>query len=93
MDSGAAAACLLARVPGVVIALVVATAILGIAAASGPLFLSSVGSATLTQQITDSCPERSLPGVSNPAVNDPNFLGPAAQCRRPRCRCSGWCGT
>ncbi len=66
---------LLARVPGVVIALVVATAILGIAAASGPLFLSSVGSATLTQQITDSCPERSLPGVSNPAVNDPNFLG------------------
>lgn len=66
---------LLARTPSVVVALVVATAILGIAAASGPLFLSSVGSATLTQQIDDACVEDPRPGVSNPEVNDPNVLG------------------
>lgn len=56
--------------PGVVLALVVATAIRRVAAASGPLFLSSVGSAPLGRQIASGCSERALPTVSNPAVND-----------------------
>lgn len=61
---------LLVRAPGVVVALVLATAVLGVAAASGPLFLSSVGSATLTQQADAACVETSRPGLSNPAAND-----------------------
>lgn len=61
---------LLRRAPGVVVALVVATAILGVAAASGPLFLSSAGSATLTRAVESGCVERSRPTVANPAVAD-----------------------
>lgn len=59
---------LLLRTPGVVLALVLATAILGIAAASGPLFLASTGSATLTRGVEADCIEQSSPSVSNPAV-------------------------
>lgn len=61
---------LLRRAPGVVVALVVATAILGIAAASGPLFLSSAGSATFARGVDSGCVERARPSVSNPAVAD-----------------------
>lgn len=59
---------LLFRTPGVVLALVLATSILGIAAASGPLFLASTGSATLTRSVEADCVEQSSPTVSNPAV-------------------------
>lgn len=55
---------LLLRRPVVFLAIVGATAILAIAAASGPLFLSTIGTASLHSQALSSCPENSLPGMS-----------------------------
>lgn len=56
------------------LALVVATAILGVAAASGPLFLSSAGSAAFARGVDGGCVERARPSVSNPAVADLEVL-------------------
>jgi putative ABC transport system permease protein len=53
---------LLLRRPLVFVAIVVATAVLAVAAASGVLFQSSVGTASLQVQAKADCPELSLPG-------------------------------
>ncbi|GAB2460399.1 FtsX-like permease family protein [Jatrophihabitans fulvus] len=55
---------LLLRRPAVFVAIVAATAVLGIAAASGPLFLSTVGTASLASQAGQTCPENSEPGMT-----------------------------
>jgi putative ABC transport system permease protein len=49
--------------PGAALAVLVATAILGIASASGPLFLSSAGSGALARILGSYCPEQAVPGV------------------------------
>lgn len=53
------------RQPGVVAALLGATVILGIAAASGPLFLSSAGSAAVDRFTADFCPEQLEPALAS----------------------------
>lgn len=60
-----------------VVALIIATAVLGVAAASGPLFLSSTASATFTSGVDSSCAERSRPALKNPAVVDLDLVGDA----------------
>lgn len=50
---------LLRRQPGVLLALAVGAAILGIAGASAPLFLASASSAELASVVADNCPEDS----------------------------------
>ncbi|MGI8678909.1 MAG: ABC transporter permease [Jatrophihabitans sp.] len=54
---------LLLRRPVVFVAIVGASAILAMASASGPLFLSSIGSASLRAQARQTCPENSQPGL------------------------------
>ena len=54
---------LLLRQPAVFLALVGASAILAVAAASGPLFLSTIGTASLHAQARQSCPEDAQPTV------------------------------
>ncbi|MGH3262312.1 MAG: hypothetical protein ACRDNS_09975, partial [Trebonia sp.] len=55
---------LLLRKPSVFLAIVGAAAVLAIAAASGVLFLSTLGTASLHAQAADDCPEASAPSVS-----------------------------
>lgn len=57
---------LLLGIPVVFLAVVIAVAVLAVAAASGPLFLSSTRTAELHVQAAASCPEASLPGIANP---------------------------
>jgi putative ABC transport system permease protein len=64
---------LLARRPSVFGAIVGAVAILTIAAASGVLFLSTLGTASLRAQAADDCPEYSLPGASA-SVDGPDVV-------------------
>lgn len=52
---------LLLRRPVVFLAIVVSTAVLGIAASSGVLFTSTLGTASLDAQAADDCPELSMP--------------------------------
>ncbi|HEU5008413.1 MAG TPA: hypothetical protein VFT67_15665, partial [Jatrophihabitantaceae bacterium] len=52
---------LLLRRPIVFLAIVVSTAVLGIAASSGVLFTSTLGTASLDAQAVDDCPELSMP--------------------------------
>lgn len=66
---------LLLSTPGVAVALVAATAVLGVAAASGPLFLSSAGSATFTRGATDGCLEETRPSIVNPVPADQALFG------------------
>ncbi|HEX5493629.1 MAG TPA: FtsX-like permease family protein [Mycobacteriales bacterium] len=56
---------LLWRQPGVLVALVVAAAILGIAGASAPLFLASTSTAGLAREMRSDCPEWPWPAVTN----------------------------
>ncbi|HJQ41486.1 MAG TPA: ABC transporter permease [Jatrophihabitantaceae bacterium] len=62
---------LLLRHPAVFLAIVAATAVLAIAAASGVLFVSTLDTASLHNQAAGDCPERSMPGFSSdvPATN------------------------
>ncbi|HEY7010100.1 MAG TPA: hypothetical protein VH395_14215 [Jatrophihabitantaceae bacterium] len=55
---------LLLRQPLVFLAIVAAAGILAIAAASGPLFLSTIGTASLHAQAQQGCPEDSQPTVT-----------------------------
>jgi putative ABC transport system permease protein len=55
---------LLTRRPSVFLAIVGAAAILAIAASSGVLFLSTLGTASLRAQAADDCPQYSQPSVS-----------------------------
>ncbi|MEO9138178.1 MAG: FtsX-like permease family protein [Jatrophihabitans sp.] len=55
---------LLIRRPVVFAAIVAATAILATATGSGPLFLSTIGTASLASQAGQSCPERTRPGMT-----------------------------
>jgi len=55
---------LLVRRPVVFLAIVVSTAVLGIAASSGVLFTSTLGTASLNAQAADDCPELSMPSFS-----------------------------
>lgn len=64
---------LLLRRPVVFVAVALANAVLAIAAASGVLFLSTVGSAALHAQAAADCPEAALPGAT--ASVDPRNLG------------------
>lgn len=68
---------LLLRQPVVFLAIVAATGILAIAAASGPLFLSTIGTASLHAQAVQRCPENSQPTVSAQVGRDQ--VGPAAK--------------
>lgn len=54
---------LLLRRPSVFLAIAAATAVLAIAASSGVLFLSTLGTASLRAQAADDCPEASLPSM------------------------------
>lgn len=56
---------LLARYPAVFLAIVAATAVLAIAAASGVLFVSTLDTASLQNAAAGDCPERSMPGFSS----------------------------
>ncbi|MDT4936339.1 MAG: putative transport system permease protein [Pseudonocardiales bacterium] len=56
---------LLLRHPAVFLAIVAATAVLAIAAASGVLFVSTLDTASLQNQAAGDCPERSMPGFSS----------------------------
>lgn len=55
---------LLFRQPVVFLAIVGAAAILAAAAASGPLFLSTIGTASLHSQAEQTCPQNTQPGMS-----------------------------
>jgi putative ABC transport system permease protein len=55
---------LLLRHPAVFLAVVAATAVLAIAAASGVLFVSTLDTASLQAQAAQDCPERSMPAFS-----------------------------
>ena len=57
---------LLLRRPVVLLAVVLATAVLSVAAASGVLFLSTIGTASLTVQAAADCPEASASSFSAP---------------------------
>jgi putative ABC transport system permease protein len=57
---------LLAGQPGAAVAVLVATLILGVASASGPLFLSSAGSGALARILSGYCAEQTVPGVVAP---------------------------
>jgi len=61
---------LLTRRPSVFLAIVGAAAILTIAASSGVLFLSTLGTASLRAQAADDCPEYSLPSASSEVSGD-----------------------
>ena len=54
---------LLVGQPGAAVAVLVATLILGVASASGPLFLSSAGSGALARILGSYCAEQTVPGV------------------------------
>ena len=69
---------LLLRQPAVFLAIVGATAILAIAAASGPLFLSTIGTASLHSQAEQRCPETGSPTV-NAAVSGTDVSAAARQ--------------
>lgn len=56
---------LLFRVPVVFVAIAVAMAVLGVAAASGPVFLASVRTGDLHVNAAAACPEASLSGVTS----------------------------
>ncbi len=66
---------LLLRRPVVFVAVALASAVLAIAAASGVLFLSTVGSAALHARAAADCPEAALPGATTWA--DPRGLDAA----------------
>ncbi|MEO8887736.1 MAG: FtsX-like permease family protein [Jatrophihabitantaceae bacterium] len=70
---------LLLRRPSVFLAIVGAAAILAIAAASGVLFLSTLGTASLRAQAASACPEYTLPtvraAVSGPEVATTTAVG------------------
>lgn len=55
---------LLLRKPSVLLAILGAAAVLAVAAASGVLFLSTVGTASLQAQAASDCPEASLPSAT-----------------------------
>jgi putative ABC transport system permease protein len=55
------------RAPAVVLAVFLAAAVLALAAASGPLFVSSTGSAALAREVASRCPEDPLPSFTYPA--------------------------
>lgn len=57
------------RTPGVVLAVLAATAVLATAGASGPLFVSSTGSAALSREVDKECPESRLPSVVYPRAD------------------------
>ncbi|MGH3265109.1 MAG: hypothetical protein ACRDNS_24305, partial [Trebonia sp.] len=61
---------LLLRQPSVFLAILGASAILAIAAASGVLFLSTLGTASLQAQAAATCPEYTLPTVSTSVRGD-----------------------
>lgn len=58
------------RAPGVVLAVLAATAVLAMAGASGPLFVSSTGSAALSREVDKECPESRLPSVVYPRSDE-----------------------
>lgn len=58
---------LLAGSLGVAVAVAAGAAVLAVAAASGPLFLSSTGSAALAREAAAQCPEAPLPAVTYPS--------------------------
>jgi hypothetical protein len=55
---------LLLRTPAVFLAVVAASAVLAIAASSGVLYLSTLGTASLQAQASSACPEASMPAFS-----------------------------
>ena len=57
---------LVLRHPAVLLAVAGTCALLAMAAASGPLFLSSVGAASLQGRVAEQCPEADRPAVSAP---------------------------
>lgn len=61
---------LVLRAPGVVLAVLTATAVLAMAGASGPLFVSSTGSAALPREVGRECPEARLPSVAYPSADE-----------------------
>ncbi|MEO9133856.1 MAG: hypothetical protein ABI301_02510, partial [Jatrophihabitantaceae bacterium] len=73
---------LLLRRPSVFLAIVAATAVLAIAASSGVLFLSTLGTAGLRAQAGDACPEASMPvmyaGVPGAALTQQHAGGLSA---------------
>ena len=54
---------LVLRAPAVVVAVALSAAVLALAAASGPLFVSATGSAALSRQAAEVCPEALLPAL------------------------------
>ncbi len=58
------------RSPGVVVAIVVAAGVLALTGASGPLFVSSTGSAALSREVDKDCPESGLPSVRYPRADE-----------------------
>ncbi|MGI8761370.1 MAG: hypothetical protein ACR2LF_08790 [Jatrophihabitantaceae bacterium] len=75
---------LLLRRPSVFLAIVAAVAVLAVAAASGLLFLSTLGTASLQAQAADDCPEYSLPAVSTILTGTPTGGLPAVDPGRLR---------
>jgi putative ABC transport system permease protein len=75
---------LLVGKPSVFLAIVGAVAVLSVAAASGVLFLSTLGTASLQAQAADDCPEHSIPAVTadvpGPELHQATLTG-AAQVR------------
>jgi len=62
---------LLLRHPAVLAAIAGTCALLAIAAASGPLFLSSAGAAALQRRVAEQCPEADRPAVRSAAGDGP----------------------
>ena len=58
------------RAPGVVFAVLAASAVLAMAGASGPLFVSSTGSAALSREVGKDCLESRLPSVVYPRADE-----------------------
>jgi hypothetical protein len=76
---------LLLRRPAVLAAIAGTCALLAIAAASGPLFLSSVGAAALQRRVAEQFPEADRPAVttSPDAADAADASGPGS--RAPAC--------
>lgn len=79
---------LLLRRPVVFAAIAAASAVLAVAAASGPLFLSTVATASLAAQSEQRCPEASQPGVVA-TVRDPGAVSGVAATARDAMRARG----
>jgi putative ABC transport system permease protein len=58
--------------PGASMAVLVATAVLGIAAATSPLFLSSAATGAL-HRVVSTCPEVYRPAITNQSADEPDF--------------------